>query len=249
MKLDICRDFEVRETANGLLVVTPLQYDDGDQVVVFADRQEGGGWRLHDNGDAAFRLRLDNIDIEGERVQRWLAEHRGRVVWNEAEEEFELSVADLGQIVPVAFKIAQAALQLQSFSALRTTRSESSFKREVLELLKSVQQDTGVPADYDMPVDARGLLVADCVFRPGGTDLAFFIANTKERLLEAELSYLALKQDKRTTQVIAVVEGIAAVGQKQYARAEFFSTKLFPFRDFEAPLRSWTREAVTGVTQ
>lgn len=249
MKLDICRDFEVRETATGILVVTALQYDDGDRVVVFADGQEGGGWRVHDNGDAAFRLRLDDIDIDGERIQRWLAERRGRVGWNEAEEEFELSVADARHLVPAAFKVAQAALQLQSFSALRATRSESSFKSEVLELLKSVQRDTGVPADYDMAVDARGLLVADCVFRPGGADLAFFIANTRERLLEAELSYLALKQDKRTTRVIAVVEGIAAVGQKQYARAEFFSTKLFPFRDFEAPLRSWAREAVTGVMQ
>lgn len=249
MKLDICRDFQVRETASGLLVVTPLQYEDGDQVVVFADAREGGGWRVHDNGDSAFRLGLDNIDIESERIQRWLNEHASRVDWNEAEEEFELQVADDSHLVPAAFKVAQAALQLQSFSSLRVTRSESSFKREVLDLLKSVQQETGVEAEYDTAVDARGLLIADCVFRPQGQDMAFFIANSKERLLEAELSYLALKQDKRATRVIAVVENIAAVGQKQYSRAEFFTTKVFPFREFEAPFRSWTQEAVAGVLQ
>jgi Domain of unknown function DUF1828 len=247
VKLDICRDFEVRETAKGLLVVTPLQYEDGDQVVVFADTIEGNGWKVHDNGDSAFRLSLDHIDIESERIQRWLGEHASRVGWNEADEQFEVTVSEESQLVPAAFKVAQAALQMQSFSALRTTRSESAFKVEVIELLKDIQQETGVEAEYDVAVDSRGLLTADCLFRPTDQALAFFIASSKERLLEAELTYLALKQEKRATRVIAVVEDIAAVGQKQYGRAEFFTYKVFPFRDFEESFRGWVQEAATGV--
>ncbi|OHC62112.1 MAG: hypothetical protein A2045_05450 [Rhodocyclales bacterium GWA2_65_20] len=247
MKLDICRDFDVRETATGLVVVTPLQYDDGDQVVVFADTVEGDGWRVHDNGESAFRLSLDHIDVESERIQRWLGEHSSRVGWNEADEQFELLVSDGAQLVPAAFKIAQAAVQMQSLSALRVTRSESSFKAEVIELLKGVQHETGVEAEYDVAVDTRGLLIADCIFRPKEHTVAFFVASTKERLLEAELSYLALKQEKRATRVIAVVEAIAAVGQKQYSRAEFFTSKVFPFREFEEPFRGWVQEAASGV--
>lgn len=249
MKLEMCRDFEVRDTATGVLVVTPLQYEDGDQVVVFADAIEGNGWRVHDNGESAFRLSLDHIDIESERIQRWLGEHSSRVGWNEAEEQFELVVSEPSQLVPASFKVAQAAVQLQSFSALRTTRSESSFKAEVLELLKGVQQETGVDAAYDVVVDARGLLTADCVFRAKDQALAFFIAGSKERLLEAELTYMALKQEKQSTRVIAVVEGIAAVGQKQYGRAQFFTTKVFPYRDYEESFRGWVHEAAMDVMQ
>lgn len=247
MKLDICRDFEVRQTKAGLLVVTPLQYEDGDQVVVFADIVEGDGWRVHDNGESAFRLRLDHIDVESERIQRWLGEHESRVNWNETDEQFELVVSESSQLVPAAFKVAQAAVQMQSFSALRMTRSESSFKAEVIALLKGVQQETGVEAEYDVPVDSRKLLTADCLYGVNKQAFAFFIANSKERLLEAELTYLALKQDSPTTRVIAVVEAIAAVGQKQYGRAEFFTHKVFPFRDYEEPFREWVQEAATGA--
>lgn len=247
VKLDICRDFQIRETASGLLVVTPFQYEDGDQVVVFADNIEGDGWLVHDNGESAFRLSLDHIDVESERIQRWLGDHSSHVGWSEAGEQFELLVSDTSQLVPAAFKIAQAAVQMQSFSALRITRSESSFKNEVIELLRSVQQETGVEAEYDAAVDTRGLLTADCIFRPREHALAFFVATSKERLLEAELTYLALKQEKRPTRVIAVVEGIAAVGQKHYSRAEFFTSKVFPFREYEEPFRGWVQEAATGA--
>lgn len=247
MKLDICRDFEVRETTSGLLVVTPLQYEDGDQVVVFADTIEGDGWRVHDNGDSAFRLALDHIDIDSERVQRWLNEQSPRVGWSEADEQFELVVTEPSQLVPAAFKVAQAAVQMQSFSALRVTRSESTFKAEVIALLKGVQEETGVEAEYDVAVDSRGLLTADCLFRPKTQPLAFFVASSKERLLEAELSYLALKEEKRPTRVIAVVESIPAVGQKQYGRAEFFTSKVFPYRDFEESFRGWVQEAASGA--
>lgn len=246
--LDMCRDFEVRETASGLLVVTPFQYEDGDQVVVFADQQQGG-WLVNDNGESAFRLALDHIDIESERIQRWLGEHASRVAWNEAETQFELAVSSQTQLVPAAFKIAQAAVQMQSFSALRVTRSEHSFRAEVLELLRAVQEETGVAAEYDVAVDSRGLLNADCVFRPSGQALAFFIASSKERLLEAELTYLALKQEKCSTRVVAVVEGIAAVGQKHYGRAEFFTSKVFPYRDYETSVRGWVTDAATGALQ
>jgi hypothetical protein len=63
MKLDICKDFTVTPTATGLLVVTPLEYDDHDHIVVYADRQASGGWRVHDNGDAALRL-MTRISID-----------------------------------------------------------------------------------------------------------------------------------------------------------------------------------------
>ena len=247
MKLDICRDFEVRETASGLLVVTPLQYEDGDQVVVFADTIQGDGWRVHDNGESAFRLALDHNDIDSERVQRWVNEQSPRVGWSEADEQFELVVTEPSQLVPAAFKVAQAAVQMQSFSALRVTRSESTFKAEVIALLKGVQEETGVEAEYDVPVDSRGLLTADCLFRPKAQPLAFFIAISKERLLEAELSYLALKEEKHPIRVIAVVESIQSVGQKQYGRAEFFTSKVFPYRDFEKSFLGWVKEAASGA--
>ncbi len=89
MKLDLCKDFEVRETTDGWLVVTPLQYDDGDRVVIFADRVPDGSWLVHDNGEAALRLMFDSVDPDSARAQAWLEDHAQRVSWNEEDSQIE----------------------------------------------------------------------------------------------------------------------------------------------------------------
>ena len=111
MKLDICKDFTVTPTATGLLVVTPLEYDDHDHIVVYADRQASGGWRVHDNGDAALRLMFDSIDPDAPRIQSWLAEHAGQVSWNERLAQLECADVPEESLVFAAFKVAQSAAQ------------------------------------------------------------------------------------------------------------------------------------------
>ena len=192
MNLDICKDFITRQTASGLLLVTPLRYDDGDQITVFAERV-GRMWQVHDNGDAALRLMFDGIDPDAPRIQNWLSEQSARIHWNEALDQIESDPVEEADIVLAAFKVAQAAVQLQAFSALRTTRHESAFKGEVVALLKQISEETGVDAQFDVPLDENQLLMADCRFA-GIKPVAIIIANSTERLLEAELAFSHLRR-------------------------------------------------------
>ena len=240
MKLDICKDFDLRETATGWLVVTPLEYDDHDRVVVFADRMPDGTWCVHDDGEAALRLMFDSIDPDSSRVQGWLEEQAGRVQWNEGESRIECSGVKEAELVPAAFRVAQAAVQLQAMTAYRVTREESLFKEEVLALLRQVADEADIEARFDVPVDEARMLNADCLLL-ATPPLAVIVASNREKLLEAELTWSYLKQRGDATRVLAVVEDSKDVGQKEFARAQYFTDKTLPFRGFEQAFRIETK--------
>ena len=232
MNLDICKDFITRQTSNGLLLVTPLRYDDGDQITVFAERA-GNLWQVHDNGEAALRLMFDGVDPDAPRIQNWLSEQSARIHWNEALDQIESDPIEEADMVLAAFKVAQAAAQLQAFSALRTTpRHESEFKGEIIALLKQIAEETGVPAQFDVPLDENQLLIADCRFACS-KPVAIIIANTTERLLEAELAFSHLRRMGDHTQIFAVVEDAKSIGYKQIARANYFTDKTYEYQGFE----------------
>jgi hypothetical protein len=118
IEFEILHNFEVIDTKNGFMVVTPMKWDDGDNVVVFADAINGNGWRVTDDGESAFRLSLDYIGTKSECVKNWLAEHSPLVGWNNTDKEIEVTVSDKYELVPAIFMIAQAALQMQAFASL-----------------------------------------------------------------------------------------------------------------------------------
>lgn len=244
MKLDICKDFTVTPTATGLLVVTPLEYDDHDHIVVYADRQASGGWRVHDNGDAALRLMFDSIDPDAPRIQSWLAEHAGQVSWNERLAQLECADVPEESLVFAAFKVAQSAAQMQAMTATRVSREESRFKEEVVALLKEVANEANIGARFDTPLDAKQLFLADCLFLTA-QPVAVIIAGSTERLLEAELAWSHLRQIGDPTRVIAVIEEAKQVGLKQKARADYFTDKTYEYRDFEGAFREAMKQTVS----
>ncbi|MBK8121786.1 MAG: DUF1828 domain-containing protein [Sulfuritalea sp.] len=234
MKLDICKDFTVTPTATGLLVVTPLEYDDHDHIVVYADRQASGGWRVHDNGDAALRLMFDSIDPDAPRIQSWLAEHAGQVSWNERLAQLECADVPEESLVFAAFKVAQSAAQMQAMTAIRRGRVGTRSLR-----LKMWQRGhTG--GDTPSP----NLFLADCLFLTA-QPVAVIIAGSTERLLEAELAWSHLRQIGDPTRVIAVIEEAKQVGLKQKARADYFTDKTYEYRDFEGAFREAMKQTVS----
>lgn len=238
-------DFHIRPTASGFLIVTPWRYDDGDAIVVYGDRQPDGRWCIHDSGDAALRLMFDSVDPDTAKIQTWLLEQTRRVQWNEALSQLEcLDVAEPDQQAAV-FRVAQAAAQLQAMTALRLSREESRFKNEVVAVLQQVQQETGVDARYDVPLDTERLFIADCLFLTG-RPVAVLIASTTERLLEAELAWSHLRRLNDHTLVIAVIEDAAKIGRRQAARAPYFTDKTYFFHDFEATFHEAIRDTLKG---
>ena len=243
MSLDICKDFHVTPTQAGWMVVTPFQYEDRDQIVVFADREPSGLWRVHDNGDSALRLMFDSVDPFSPKIQAWLAESSIDVEWNDKDNALVRNNVDEADLIPAALKVAQACVQLQAMSAQRLHREESTFKAEVIALLKGVAHETGIEARYDTPIDDKRLFSSDCLFL-STVPLAIFIAPSKERLLEAELAWASIRHSKDPTRVYAVVEEPRTTGLKEVSRAQYFTDKTLQFRDFEGVFREAVKDHV-----
>lgn len=244
MSLDICKDFKVQPTDIGWMVVTPFHYEDQDNIVVFADRESNGLWHVHDNGDAAMRLMFDSIDPFAPKIQAWLSESAMGVEWNDKESTLERNGVAEADLIPAALKIAQACVQMQAMSSHRTNREESTFKAEVIAILKGVESETGIAARYDTPIDDKRLFTSDCLFL-SKIPLAIFIATSKERLLEAELAWSNIRYTKDPTRVFAVVEEPRNTGLKEVSRAQYFTDKTLQFRDFEEVFRDAVKSTVS----
>ncbi len=238
MKIDFCQQFKTKQTDTGFLVETPLTYYDNDRVVVFCRRLDDGQYLVSDNGDAALRLMFDGIDISSRRLLSWLDEMPKitGVSWNAEKDELELKSAG-NEIQSAIIAIAEASIQMQGMAVLRTTREESSFRDEVLSVLKTVAMESGIKATYDAPIDQGGQFIADTLFL-AETPLAVVIAGSKFRLLEAELMWTNARRLQDPTRVIAVVESAKSVGIKEVARANYFTDKTLVFGEFETQFQT-----------
>ena len=230
MKPELCEQFGVRQTATGFLVETPFLYADNDHIVIFADLQDDGRYRLSDNGEAAERLAFDGIDPALGRISQWLAECRNMrgIQWDEAEQELWMMVQERSMAAAI-FTMAECAAQLQAMTALRTTRLASDLKARVIEILRDASKETGVPIKLDVPILSGNPFTVDAYFvlkRP----LALIVAGTRERLLEAELIWFAAKREGDPTQIYAVVDDHRSVGRKEMQRAAYFTDKVLPFK-------------------
>lgn len=237
MKPDLCRDFEVHPDNGGWRVVTPWRYGDRDRVVVWAVPTDDG-WRIDDNGEAAFRMTLDGGDPDSQRVRAWLSTIPPMLGadWNPDEQRLE-TFSDDTDLAGSIHAIAEVSALLGSLSLARETRTPSTFKDEVLSMLRDVSRETGVEARFDVALDQRQVLIADCMFlseRP----LAIIVAGSVERLLEAELAWSEARRTGDQTRIVAVTEGDGAgIPRRRIDQAQFFTDKTLPYRGFEALLR------------
>ncbi|MDZ7652884.1 MAG: DUF1828 domain-containing protein [Burkholderiaceae bacterium] len=228
MKPDFCKDFVWKQTAEGGLTVTPWRYDDGDKIVVYA-RRTPMGWRLDDNGEAALRLSMDGIDVDGERAQARIkaCELSLGVRWDESDDALYLDATEV-TFESGALAVAEAAAQLAGLGALRQDRAVSDFKARVLELVKAVAKEAQIEFRADVPVDESQTIVADA-WLASARPLLVFAANSTQRLLEAEIAWLDAKRRSEPTFVLALVEDAKQIGLKNYTRANYYTDKTVEF--------------------
>lgn len=235
MALDLCKELRVKATSGGFLVETPFKYYDRDSVVVFGRDQGGNRYRVSDNGDAAERLGFDGIDVSSERIGRWLAEakkHFG-VEWDSESQEF-WAECDTSNLASTVFRIAEAATQLQAMTVTRESHRESTFKSEMLSILREVAREVDVEMRSDVSVVSH--FMADALFLTA-KPLAVVLAPTKDRLMEAELMWSTIQHNGDPTVVYAIVESVEKVGRKEHERAAFFTDKVLPFAGYSSELR------------
>lgn len=244
MKPDLCRDFEVHADDGGWRVVTPWRYGDRDRVVIWAVPTDHG-WRVDDNGEAAFRMALDGGDPESKLVRTWLSNVPAMLgaSWNPDEQRLE-AFPDEKNLASSIHAVAEVSALLGSLSLAREARTLSTFKDEVISMLHEVSRETGIEARFEVPLDKRQVLIADCLFlseRP----LAVIVAGSVERLLEAELAWSEARRTGDQTRIVAVTEGDGAgIPRRRIDQAQFFTDKTLPYRGFETLLRQNISESL-----
>lgn len=228
MSPDFCKDFVWKPTAQGGLAVTPWRYDDGDQIVVYA-RRSRDGWRLDDNGEAALRLALDGVDVDGERAQARIkaCELSLGVRWDESDDSFFVEAPETG-FESAALAIAEAAAQLAGLGALRQDRVVSDFKARVVELVMSVAKEAQLECRTDVPVDESQTIVADA-WVTAERPLLVFAASSVQRLQEAEIAWLDAKRRGEPLFVLALIDDAKQIGVKNYTRANYYTDKTVEF--------------------
>lgn len=232
LKKAICSLFEVHADESGVQrVVTPLEYPgSGDQIVVrVRPSEDGSGFQIDENGEAAFYAAMSGGDMESEAVVRWAGEMSSHSpVKFTDDEKISVVCANERLIAPYIFRVAEAAQQLHAIATARVDRQSSDFKERIKQMVSEISEETDLLLTSDVELPIAGGLKADHVL---GSNNPFIIiaATSATRLLEAEVIYMQYRADKKPGYVIAVAESQATVGKTQYERAAYYTDKAVIF--------------------
>ncbi|MGM0517855.1 MAG: DUF1828 domain-containing protein [Pseudomonadota bacterium] len=245
LRADLCDGFSLRQEDGITLIETPFVYDDRDKVVAFVESSETG-WRVHDNGEAAFRLMLEGVNLESSKISRWIEQCGilSGVHWSAESEQLE-TLAGNAELARAIFRVAEASAQMQALAVLQEQRSAASDFKEVLKsLLAEVSQECDIPVDWDSPVDQHEVFRADAVFR-SRRPLAVIAANSAERLLEAEMIWMEAKNRKADLYVLAVTEDEKKPGHERVKKAQYYTDKTVEFSGMADRFRELVRSQIT----
>lgn len=232
VKASICALFEVKEEEGVLFIQTPLSNLANDSIVVYATGLEDGGmWRVDDNGETAFSLSLAgcNITTDAFSETAGLLCKGSAVSWNADDLDLSMTVEPKDIGIASIIIATTASKIITAVTAKKERGGKSDFKDKLMALLAEISTESGRKADFDVYIDGE-LLKADCkIDTPTPT---FIIAATSsERLTEAELIHSRLKINKEPGYVLAVVESIDTVGKSHYRRANYFTDKAIEYDD------------------
>lgn len=249
LKQAICSLFEVHADEGGVQrVVTPLEYPgSNDQIVVrVRPSDDGHGYIIDENGEAAFYACLNGGDIESEAVVRWAAEiSLASPVEFTEDERISVFAGNERLIAPSIFRVAEAAQQLHSIATARVDRQASDFKERIKQIVQEIAKELKLEYSSDVELPIAGGLKADHVL---GTSkpLIIIAATSSTRLLEAEVIYMQYRADQKPGYVLAVAENQTTVGKKQYERAAYYTNKAVIFNQ-DAFSKLISNEVLAGI--
>ncbi|MFV0680810.1 hypothetical protein [Ottowia sp.] len=244
LKKSICDLFKVEIESKRLArVITPLQYQGGDQVVVRV-RKNDGGFTIDDNGEAAFFAAVNGGDIESEAFARWMEELQFlSPVGLDDDEILSVTTASETDIPLYIFRVAEVAQQLYAVSMPRGERVQNDFRERLQAIVHNIVNEMNAPAKQNAELPIAGGFVADYLIETK-TPIIIIAATSSARLLEAEVIHEKYKSDKRPVNVIAVAENQAAVGKKQFERAAYYTDRALIFDElaFESLIKQEAQE-------
>lgn len=232
LKRAICALFEVHPDEGGVQrIVTPLEYPgSNDQIVVrVRPSDDGRGFIIDENGEAAFYAGLNGGDIESEAVGRWAEEISSISPVEFTEDEKIAAFAnDERLIAPYIFRVAEAAQQLHAIATARAERQASDFKERIKSVIQEIAAELNLSCESDVELPIAGGLKADHLLGKNNP-LIIVAATSPTRLLEAEVIYMQYRADKKPGYILAVAESQGTVGKKQYERAAYYTNKAVIF--------------------
>ncbi len=226
LKQSICSLFEVHADDGGVhRVVTPLEYSGANDRIVIRVRPNGQGFKVDENGEAAFYAALNGGDIDSAVVQRWAEDltNQSPAVFGK-DEVISASASEQRLIAPYIFRVAEAAQQLYALATARPDRQANDFKDRIKLLVRELAEELNIPVQTDVILPIAGEMRADVVL---GTEkpLIIIAATNTTRLLEAEVIHMQYRLEKKPGVVLAVAENQADVGRHQFERAAYFTDK------------------------
>lgn len=231
LKQQICSLFEVHTDDEGVQrIITPLEYpSSGDRIVVRVRPQGHNQFIVDENGDAAMYASMAGGDVDSDAVARWLEDLRHCSPVALGDDEVLSAVASSQTLMaPYIFHVAEAAQQLYTIATARTTRQASDFKIRLAGVVSQAAESLNFSYETDVELPIAGGLVADFVIE-NDRPLIVIAANSLTRLLEAEIIHMQYQLSKRPGFVLAVAESQAAVGKKQFERANYYTDKTVSF--------------------
>jgi len=231
LKHAICALFEVHHEESGVQrVVTPIEYLGSGDKIVIRIRPDGNGVQLDDNGEAALYASMAGGDLDTDSVLRWAEDlqHVSPARYDADAETISAFTANQRLIAPYIFRVAEAAQHLHAIATARPDRQASDFKDRVASVVQDTarQLNLGYKADYPLPI--AGGLTADHYIE-SSVPLIVITATSATRLLEAEVIHMQYQMSKISGFVLAVAESQAAVGKRQFERANYYTGKTVNF--------------------
>lgn len=232
LKQAICSLFEVHADEGGVQrIVTPLEYPGSSDRIVVRVRpsDDGQGFVIDENGEAAFYAGLNGGDVESEAIGRWSEElSLSSPVEFMDDEKLSAFASNERLIAPYVFRVAEAAQQLHAIATARADRQSNDFKERVKHIVQEIAFQLKLTCKSEVELPIAGGLKADHVLG-SSNPLIIISATSATRLLEAEVIYMQYRADKKSGFVLAVAENQASVGKKQYERAAYYTNRAVIF--------------------
>jgi len=225
LKQEICSLFEVHPDEGGVQrIVTPLEYPGSADRVIVRVRPAGAGYRVDENGEAAFYAAMNGGDVESRTVVRWAEELPWHSPVTFEDEIIAANAQSEALIAPCIFRVAEAAQQLYALATSRAARQQNDFKEQVAAVIETVAKrlNLQLQSNYELPI-AGGLMVDH--FIDSHRPLIVVAATSPTRLLEAEVIHMQYRMESRPGFVLAVAESQEIVGKKQFERAAYYTDR------------------------
>lgn len=214
MKEELCKAFcdnlLIRQVPAGLAVSTGFLSPEGDRIGFYVRNQEGGLYRLEDDGVTLPALEASGLDFgSGSRghAMKELLEEYGVTIDDEAR-AFTVEGVSKDSLPSIAMRFVAFSLRVRDFALMTEARVLGTFREDVGKLLRQSVADRAVLKEMTPVTPELADFSADFVLEaPNRRPVGVFLGTSDARVLEAVIVQMrALHETHVDCSIIALLE-------------------------------------------